>query len=128
MSDWILLIASLPAATKTPRMRLWRALKASGAATLRDGVYLLPRSDAADQTFAAQLAAVVKAGGQAQVLPLAALSAAQEREFRSHFDRSAEYDALLAEFQRFTRGLARESEGSARRRVASLRRDAALLM
>jgi hypothetical protein len=26
----------------TTRMRVWRSLKASGAATLRDGVYLLP--------------------------------------------------------------------------------------
>lgn len=37
-----LLISSLPTQSTTARMRVWRSLKASGAATLRDGVYVLP--------------------------------------------------------------------------------------
>ena len=37
-----LLISSLPTQNTTTRMRVWRSLKASGAVTLRDGVYLLP--------------------------------------------------------------------------------------
>ena len=37
-----LLISSLPTQNTTTRMRVWRSLKASGAATLRDRVYLLP--------------------------------------------------------------------------------------
>ena len=37
-----LLISSLPTQNPTTRMRVWRSLKASGAVTLRDGVYLLP--------------------------------------------------------------------------------------
>ena len=41
MSNWIALITSLPTGNTTVRMRTWRALKASGAAALRDGVYLL---------------------------------------------------------------------------------------
>jgi DNA-binding transcriptional regulator PaaX len=39
-----LLISSLPTQNTTTRMRVWRSLKASGAAILRDGVYLLPIS------------------------------------------------------------------------------------
>jgi len=42
---WLLLILSLPTENATPRMRAWRALKALGAAVLRDGVYLLPARD-----------------------------------------------------------------------------------
>jgi len=38
-----LLISSLPTQSTTTRMRVWRSLKASGAAPLRDGVYLLPK-------------------------------------------------------------------------------------
>jgi DNA-binding transcriptional regulator PaaX len=41
-SPWLLLIASNPAAGATPRMRLWRAIKALGCGSLRDGAYLLP--------------------------------------------------------------------------------------
>lgn len=37
-----LLISSLPTQSTATRMRVWRSIKACGAATLRDGVYLLP--------------------------------------------------------------------------------------
>ena len=46
---WRMLIISLPSRSATPRMRAWRALKTLGAAVLRDGVYLLPDSEAATQ-------------------------------------------------------------------------------
>ncbi|PIV87733.1 MAG: chromate resistance protein, partial [Hydrogenophilales bacterium CG17_big_fil_post_rev_8_21_14_2_50_63_12] len=39
---WLLLILSLPTENASARMRAWRALKSTGAAALRDGVYLLP--------------------------------------------------------------------------------------
>ncbi|HXE38786.1 MAG TPA: chromate resistance protein, partial [Azonexus sp.] len=45
MATWIALITSLPTENATARMRAWRALKGSGAAVLRDGVYLMPERD-----------------------------------------------------------------------------------
>ena len=42
MKYWCLLIISLPTENATIRMRIWRSLKSSGAAVLRDGVYLMP--------------------------------------------------------------------------------------
>ena len=45
MSDWLLLILTLPTANTNVRMRAWRALKNAGAAVLRDGVYLLPENE-----------------------------------------------------------------------------------
>ena len=39
---WLTLIVSLPSASGTTRMRIWRAVKALGCAALRDGAYLLP--------------------------------------------------------------------------------------
>ncbi len=42
---------SLPAENTTIRMRVWRAVKASGAAVLRDGVYLLPERDDSHLAF-----------------------------------------------------------------------------
>ena len=38
MSDFTALLLSLPSGNSTLRMRLWRALKATGCAVLRDGV------------------------------------------------------------------------------------------
>ncbi len=46
MNNWLSLIIALPTANATERMRAWRALKSSGAAVLRDGVYLLPDTPA----------------------------------------------------------------------------------
>ena len=40
------LVLSLPTRNSTLRMRVWRALKDCGAAVLRDGVYLLPQTNA----------------------------------------------------------------------------------
>ena len=42
LTQWLTLVTTLPARNTTARMRLWRAAKALGATTLRDGVYLLP--------------------------------------------------------------------------------------
>ncbi|RKG41023.1 chromate resistance protein ChrB domain-containing protein [Acinetobacter rongchengensis] len=41
-----LLISSLPTESAATRMRVWRSIKNCGAATLRDGVYLLPSTHA----------------------------------------------------------------------------------
>jgi len=41
--SWILLILSLPTENATVRMRAWRAIKALGAVSLRDGsIYCQP--------------------------------------------------------------------------------------
>jgi len=50
--SWQLLVLSLPTQNATARMRAWRALKACGAAVLRDGVYALPDGDGHRRTLA----------------------------------------------------------------------------
>ena len=47
MDAFAALVLSLPTRNSTLRMRLWRALKDTGCAVLRDGVYVLPASDTA---------------------------------------------------------------------------------
>ena len=100
MDDWLVLTASLPAAPSRLRVRIWRALKATGCATLRDGVYIVP---AAATTAANDLrsiaAAIADAGADAHLLEIRARDAAQEKTFRSLFDRSGQY----AEFAKRSR-------------------------
>jgi hypothetical protein len=93
--NWRLLILSLPTDNANARMRAWRALKASGAAVLRDGVYLLP--DAEPQRLVlAQVAAELHAeGGVAHVF--ATEGDADGSDFAPLFDRAADYRALLDE-------------------------------
>ena len=66
---WLMLITNLPGRNQTPRMRIWRALKAAGGESLRDGVYILPRSSAARRIFDEQRQEISAAGGTAYVMP-----------------------------------------------------------
>jgi hypothetical protein len=91
MNAWLLLILSLPTGNATARMRCWRSLKASGAAVLRDGVYLLPDAPEHAHTLGAIGDDVRDNDGVAHVLT----TAGAHPEFQLLFDRSAEWGVLL---------------------------------
>jgi hypothetical protein len=93
MNLYLSLITSLPTENATARMRAWRALKASGAAVLRDGVYLLPERDACRNTLEAIAADVLSGGGTALVLRV---EEPRDARFMELFDRSQDYSELLA--------------------------------
>jgi DNA-binding transcriptional regulator PaaX len=65
---WLLLICNLPGRNATVRMRLWRALKATGAGMMRDGAYVLPSSDRARQVFEEQSVEIKEAGGLGHIV------------------------------------------------------------
>jgi hypothetical protein len=90
---WQLLVLSLPTENATARMRAWRALKACGAAVLRDGVYALPDEGIHRATLATIAADVREHGGTARLLR----GEAADEDFAPLFDRRAEFGALLAE-------------------------------
>jgi hypothetical protein len=91
MNDWILLITSLPTENAAVRMRTWRALKASGAAVLRDGVYLLPEVGGCREGFDALAADMMAAGGTALVM---VVEPPEGADFVALFDRTELYQAL----------------------------------
>jgi hypothetical protein len=125
---WLLLVSSVSGENKTARMRIWRALKASGAAALRDGVYMLPNSAVAEAVFQQQADEVIATGGSAQILGFDSRDETQQREFVRLFDRDAEYTALLHTFDRLKTAVTKIDEAQARRQVAALRRDVATLV
>jgi hypothetical protein len=94
-NDWLILVSTLPARNTAVRMRLWRAIKTLGCATLRDGVYLLPLTEATDAALRTLAGEVRSADGSAEVLRIIA-DAAQTASFHTLFDRSEDYGRLLA--------------------------------
>lgn len=94
MKNWLSLITSLPTENATVRMRAWRALKASGAAVLRDGVYLMPEREPCRDALNGIAADVREGGGTALVLRVEEPS---DANFAGLFNRSEDYAALLAE-------------------------------
>ncbi len=93
--SWLALVASLPTEDPAARMRVLRTLESLGAATMREGPFLLPESATARQGLERLAEYIVKNGGRAQVLGVAALSAEQQEAFRRLFDRAARYDELV---------------------------------
>ncbi len=94
---WILLVLSLPTENATVRMRAWRALRAAGAAVLRDGVYLMPARDDCRATLEAVAAEVQAGGGNTHLIPA---NEPEGARFDTLFDRSDDYAALLDEIRK----------------------------
>lgn len=105
MNTFAALVLSLPTRNSTSRMRVWRALKESGCAVLRDGVYLLPSAAAA--ALEKVEAEIRSQGGFAMTLALTARSDPQQDQLRKLFDRSAGYGALVDKMHSAKAALAR---------------------
>lgn len=91
MTPWLILTAALPTSPSGLRVRIWRALKATACATLRDGVYLLPANASTASDLWAIEAEIQAAGASAHMLTLTARDPSQEVEFQALFDRSSAY-------------------------------------
>ena len=111
MNVWLELVLSLPTENATARMRAWRALKSSGAAVLRDGVYLLPQRDACRALLEGVADDVRAAGGAAYLLRVSGDGDGSDADngidsnFVALFDRSADYATVLADIASARDGL-----------------------
>ena len=94
---WLELVTSLPTENATERMRAWRALKATGAVVLRDGVYVLPERPDLEEALARLAGEIDEAGGSAHVLKVEARDDGQAEALRALFDRTKEYAELARE-------------------------------
>jgi hypothetical protein len=113
-----LLLATLPTQPNAVRLRIWRGLKALGAAALRDGAYLLPSERMADLDALAQ--EVTAHGGSASVLGLSPRDAIQANELRARFDRAGQYAEWRESLDAARTELPALAETAARRRLRGL--------
>lgn len=116
---WILLIISLPTENATVRMRAWRALKASGAVVLRDGVYLMPESDSCRTSMEAIAADVLFAGGTSMLLRV---EEPDQANFAGLFDRNEDYAALLTEVDQAIQALSVDTLAEGIKQARKLRK------
>jgi len=92
---FLVLFVSLPTRQTAGRMRIWRALRALGCATLRDGVYLLPESAEHAATLERIADEVRAVQGTADLYRLGGREERQQADIVALFDRSADFAALL---------------------------------
>jgi hypothetical protein len=119
-STWLALVISLPTSPSAVRVRLWRALKASGCGALRDGVYLLPDRPECARVLDGLADEVRQADGEATQLAFGARDAEQQRQFEALFDRSDEYKAFERDLARARRELRAADEVPGRRTLRAL--------
>ncbi|MBE0484472.1 MAG: chromate resistance protein [Bacterioplanes sp.] len=100
-------------------MRIWRSLKSSGAAVLRDGVYLMPDRVDCLETLNNLALEVKTSGGTAFVLQT---NEPGSENFVSLFDRSEDYAALLADIAKLSAALATEYVQDQIKQVRKLRK------
>jgi hypothetical protein len=127
MTDWLLLTASLPASPSALRVRIWRALKATGCAPLRDGVYLLPATASTAAELRALEAQILEAGAGAHLLELNARDAEQQAVFEAAFDRTSDYAEHTATLKAAQAELRRADAATCARRLRALDQQLALI-
>ena len=120
---WLLFVLTLQGQQPAARMRVWRALKAVGAAVLRDGVYLLPNRGQFMEELQAQAEDVVRSAGSAQILEVEARDETQAAEFRGLFDRTADYRSLIDQIRKLREALSSKDTNGATAQLTRARRD-----
>lgn len=119
MNTFFALITTLPADNATARMRIWRSLKKSGAAILRDGVYLLPKEGEHKQLLNDLATEVIELGGIAHVVMMEEPEIGQ---FKQLFDRSAEFTESCAEARSILKVLRAEYSVDLMKRVTKCKK------
>lgn len=117
--EFLALFVSLPSRQTAGRMRIWRALRALGCATLRDGVYLLPESAGHAAALARIADEVLSIQGTADLYRLGGRDAAHDAQIVALFERNAAYADLM-------RAIGAADAGDAKA-LRSLRRELAAL-
>jgi hypothetical protein len=119
-SQWLVLTATLPTRPSGLRVRVWRALKATGAGTLREGVYVLPEHAGTAPALWALERSIAEAGAQAHLLVVEARDDAQERALRALFDRTGHFAELLQAIKEARAAIGKSSPADLRKRVRGL--------
>ena len=120
---WLALVVSLPATNATLRMRVWRAMKALGCATLREGVYLLPAGRGLRQALRMHAEDIKQGGGGAYLLNVANPSTEERTDFQGLFDRGEDYRALIERVSAFHSAIGTLDTHAGRRQLKTLWRE-----
>jgi hypothetical protein len=99
---------------------VWRALKATGAGTLREGVYVLPATAPSAAALRELAKTIADAGADAHLLELQARDDAQEQAFRALFDRSGHYAELVQAVKDARKSIGAASEAELHKTLRSL--------
>ncbi|MGE5248878.1 MAG: Chromate resistance protein ChrB [Bacteroidota bacterium] len=109
--EWLLFTAQLPASPSSLRVMVWRRMKAAGALSLQNGVWLLPRGKEQERLARELLARLQQQGASGQLFGVTALSPDGEKDLLRRFRglRDEEYSELIERCEALVAELAKET-------------------
>lgn len=110
-SSWLVLLAQLPSKPSSPRVALWRRMRAVGATAVVNGAWMLPRTTAHEDFFEQSCEGIVRRGGTGFVLRVSGSSPESDESIVRLFqsDRSREYSEFAERCAAFLDEIKRES-------------------
>jgi hypothetical protein len=111
MDSWLVFIPHLPASPSSLRVLIWRRMRAAGATTLQQGVWILPRKPEHEQFLRDVLTEARQQGGNGMVLVTTPLDSDQHNTIvaRFHAERDQEYAEFCGRCQDFLAEIAKET-------------------
>jgi hypothetical protein len=104
---WLLLIHQIPPKPAYLRVKVWRRLQRLGAVPLKNAVYLLPRSESAQEDFQWVRQEIVEGGGEAFVCEARFVEGLSDPQIEALFQdaREADLAEIAREAERLAEGL-----------------------
>jgi Protein ChrB, N-terminal len=111
---WALLVPQVPAVPSSARVQLWRHLRAAGALSIQNGVWVLPATPAHEQLLRDELVIIVRQGGTGLLFRAEAIDGGdahgEDLVTRFRAERNQEYAEVCERCQALRDELARETQ------------------
>ncbi|MEK6577100.1 MAG: Chromate resistance protein ChrB, partial [Nitrospirota bacterium] len=101
---WLILIHQIPHKPPYFRVKIWRRLQRLGAVAIKNSVYILPKSDQANEDFQWVLREIIGGGGDASLCEVNFIEGLSDEQVEALFRaaRDADYSQIAEEAQRIT--------------------------
>ncbi len=104
---WLLFVPQVPATPSSVRVQLWRHLRAAGAISIQNGVWVLPATPACERLLREERATIIQQGGTGLLFQAHTLDNELVTRFRA--ERDHEYMEFCERCQALRDELARET-------------------
>lgn len=104
---WLLLIHQIPPKPNYFRVKIWRRLQRLGAVAVKNSVYVLPKSDQAQEDFQWILREIIEGGGEATLCEARFVEGLSDEQIEELFQaaRSSDYHQIAEEARRIGKSL-----------------------